>query len=165
MRDGFVKVSSVTPKIKVANPEYNWVQSVQVVNEAAKQGAKIIVLPELVLSSYTCNDLFLQDTLLCSCKEQLDVFVRETSTIEAIIFVGLPYDYLGTFYNVAAVVYKGEVLAFITKTFIPNYSEFYEGRYFAPGPEEVIYIDHNGRSVPFGYKILSQGGNVNGNNK
>jgi len=156
MRDGFVKVASVTPKIKVANPEYNRIQSVQVVKEAAKLGAKVIVLPELVLSSYTCNDLFLQDTLLNSCKEQLNVFLQETSSIEAIIFIGLPYDYLGTIYNVAAVVYKGEVLAFVTKTFIPNYAEFYEGRYFAPGPEEIIDIDYNGKKIPFGSKVLFQ---------
>lgn len=156
MKDGFVKVASVTPKIAVANPEYNRIQSVKVVKNAANLGAKVIVLPELVLSSYTCNDLFLQDTLLNSCKEQLDVFLQETCSIDAIIFVGLPYDYLGTIYNVAAVAYKGELLAFITKTFIPNYAEFYEGRYFAPGPEEAIYIDYNGKSIPFGSKVLFQ---------
>jgi len=156
MRDGFVKVASVTPKIKVADPEYNRIRSVQVVKEAAEQGAKIIVLPELVLSSYTCNDLFLQDTLLKSCKEQLGIFLQETGTVDAIIFIGLPYDHLGTLYNVAAVTYRGKLLAIITKTFIPNYSEFYEGRYFAPGPDEVMCIDYCGQTVPFGSKILFQ---------
>ncbi|MCQ2498470.1 MAG: NAD(+) synthase [Lachnospiraceae bacterium] len=156
MKHGFIKVAAGTPKIKVANPEYNRQQSFEIIKDAVNKGAKVVVLPELVLSSYTCNDLFLQDTLLCSCKEQLDILMDETASMDAIIFVGMPWDYMGKLYNVAAVVYKGELLALVTKTFIPNYSEFYEGRYFTPGPDKTGYILYKGKNVPFGSDILFQ---------
>ncbi len=154
MRNGFVKVAAVTPDIKVANPEYNREKAVEAVTKAANKGAKLIVLPELVLSSYTCNDLFLQSTLLTACKRELIQLAKDAENLDAIIFAGVPLEVGGNLYNVAAAIYKGKILALIPKRFIPNYSEFYEARYFTPGPESVTYITLNGESVPFGTKIL-----------
>ena len=156
MKHGFVKVASATPDIKVADPEYNRIKSVEVIKEAATKDASVIVLPELVISSYTCNDLFLQGMLLNACKEQLVILMEETKDVEAVLFIGLPWEEKGKIYNVSAVVYKGDLLAVITKKFIPNYSEFYEARYFASGPDEVSYIQFNNKEVPFGCNILLQ---------
>lgn len=156
MRHGFVKVAAATPKIRVADPEYNRLRVYDVIKEAYRMGSKIIALPELVLSSYTCNDLFLQDTLLEACKEQLGILIEQTQGMDAIIFVGLPWEHLGKIYNVAAALHNGKLLALITKTFIPNYAEFYEGRYFTPGPKKATYVTYKGERVPFGANILLQ---------
>ena len=156
MKNGFVKVAAVTPDIKVADPEFNGEKCLESIKEAADKGAKIIVLPELVLSAYTCNDLFLQSTLLTACKEELFKLTELTKDIDALIFAGLPFEVRGKLYNVAAAVYRGKILAIIPKRFIPNYSEFYEARYFVPGPEKVTYINIEGTEVPFGTKILLQ---------
>lgn len=160
MKDGFVKVAAVTPKIKVADAEFNRKASTAAVRSAVEKGARVVVLPELVLSSYTCNDLFLQETLLKGCGTQLVIMAEETADLNAVIFVGLPLSYLGKLYNVAAVLFKGEILAFVTKKFIPNYSEFYEARYFTPGPDSCMDIPFNGKMVPFGTKILFQSLNL-----
>jgi len=156
MKNGFVKVAAVTPDIKVADPEFNREKCLESIKEAADKGAKIIVLPELVLSAYTCNDLFLQSTLLAACKRELIKLTDNTRDLDALIFVGLPLEVKGKLYNVAAALYKGDILAVIPKRFIPNYSEFYEARYFTPGPEKVTYINIEGTEVPFGTKILLQ---------
>lgn len=156
MKHGFIKVASATPDIKVADPEYNRIKSVEVIKEAALKGASVIVLPELVLSGYTCNDLFLQGMLLVACKEQLTILLEETKDIEAVLFIGLPWEEKGKIYNVSAVVFKGELLAVITKKFIPNYSEFYEARYFVSGPDTPFYIEFNDKKIPFGCNILFQ---------
>ena len=131
MRDGFVKVAAVTPKIRVADTTYNAGVIVEGIREAAVAGAKVIVLPELVITGYTCSDLFLQEYLLEQAKRALGTIAEETAEVDAILFVGLPLAYNGKLYNVAAVLCRGEVLGFVPKTYLPNYNEFYEARHFA----------------------------------
>mgnify|MGYP000256000803 CR=1 FL=1 len=126
MRDGFVKVAAVTPKIRVADTKYNAGVIVEGIREAAAAGAKVIVLPELVITGYTCSDLFLQEYLLEQAKRALGTIAEETAEVDAILFVGLPLAYNGKLYNVAAVLCRGEVLGFVPKTYLPNYNEFYE---------------------------------------
>ena len=154
MKHGFVKVAAVTPKIKVADTVYNREQICAGIEEAYEKGAKVIVFPELCLCGYTCDDLLLQDRLLASCREQLLKIVRFTDGKDALIFVGLPMEREGKLYNVAAAVCDGEVLAFIPKTFIPAYGEFYETRHFVPGNKEAVSLWFDGESVPFGTNIL-----------
>ena len=125
MRDGFVKVAAVTPKIRVADTKYNAGVIVEGIREAAVAGAKVIVLPELVITGYTCSDLFLQEYLLEQAKRALGTIAEETAEVDAILFVGLPLAYNGKLYNVAAVLCRGEVLGFVPKTYLPNYNEFY----------------------------------------
>ncbi|MBE5872227.1 MAG: NAD(+) synthase [Lachnospiraceae bacterium] len=154
MRHGFCKVAAITPKIRVADPEYNAEQIKRGIDEAEKQGAKIMVFPELCLTGYTCHDLFLQDRLLEEALEQLFQIVEYTDGIDALIFVGLPLEKNGKLYNVAAAINCGELLAFVPKVNMPDYSEFYEGRHFTPGnetPELYLYDD---MEIPFGTKIL-----------
>ena len=133
MRDGFIKVAACTPQVQVADCEYNASQIIGMAKEAGSQGAKVIVMPELCITSYTCGDLFWQELLLEEAKAQLLRIAEETEHVDAVVFVGLPLEYRGKLYNVAAGICHGEILGFVPKQHIPNYNEFYEGRYFASG--------------------------------
>lgn len=154
MRDGFVKVAAVTPKIRVADTTYNAGVIVEGIREAAVAGAKVIVLPELVITGYTCSDLFLQEYLLEQAKRALGTIAEETAEVDAILFVGLPLAYNGKLYNVAAVLCRGEVLGFVPKTYLPNYNEFYEARHFARGMADPVEVDFEGECVPMGTRLL-----------
>lgn len=140
MRQGFVKVAAVTPKIRVADTGYNAKVICQSVKEAAEAGAKVIVLPELCITGYTCGDLFLQEKLLREAKEELLHIAAFTTGVDAIVFVGLPLAYKGKLYNVAAAVNRGKILGIVPKTYLPNYNEFYEARHFTRGMEEVVDV-------------------------
>ena len=144
MRDGFVKVAAGTPKIRVADCRYNAEQIFTLMREADKQGVKVLVLPELCLTGYTCGDLFLQPTLLGGAEEGLATILEATRNLDMVTAVGLPVrdKWDNKLYNCAAVIQNGEILGLVPKTYLPNYGEFYEGRWFAPsgGPGGV---DHN----------------------
>lgn len=151
MRQGFVKAAAVTPKIKVADTKYNAELILDMMKESTRQGAKIVVFPELCLTGYTCQDLFLQERLLQGAKDALMKLVKESASLDAIFFVGLPFEILGKLYNVAAVFSHGEVLGLVPKSYLPNYNEFYEARHFVSGAElatEVVLPD--GSCVPAG---------------
>ncbi|MDD6291975.1 MAG: NAD(+) synthase [Lachnospiraceae bacterium] len=135
MRQGFVKVAAATPKIRVADPAYNGQQIREMMRESVAQGAKLVVFPELCLTGYTCQDLFLQEELLLGAKQELMRLVEESEGLDAIFFVGLPYEINGKLYNIAAVYAHGQVLGMVPKSCIPNYNEFYEARHFASGAE------------------------------
>ncbi len=154
MKHGFIKVAAITPKIKVADPAYNAGQIGDRLAEAYAKGAGVIVFPELCLTGYTCCDLFLQELLLEESMRQLAVLTEGTRGHEALVFVGIPFEWKGKLYNAAAVMQDGKLLGIVPKTHIPTYAEFYEGRYFTPGQKEVSYVDVNGASVPFGSRLL-----------
>lgn len=154
MKQGFVKVAAITPKIKVADPQYNAEQIKQRLAEAYEQGAKIIVFPELCLTGYTCGDLFLQENLLEESLRQLVNLADYTEGHDSLVFVGLPFEKDGKLYNVAAVLQDGMVLGLVPKMNLPMHAEFYEGRHFASGEDAIstVYID--GEEVPFGSGLL-----------
>lgn len=154
MKHGFIKAAAASPCVKVADTVYNREQICRMIDEAESEGAGIIVFPELCISGYTCQDLFLQDTLLSSCRQQLLKIAEHTRDKEALVFVGLPLEREGKLYNVAAALCHGKILALIPKTYIPAYGEFYETRYFAPGNGDVVYMDLGEERVPFGTHIL-----------
>lgn len=154
MNYGFVKVAAITPDVKVADCEFNANEIINKINETSKEKAAVMVLPELCITGYTCSDLFLQKPLLDSAAKQLEKIAESTGSIDALVFVGLPYMNKGKLYNVGAALYKGEVLGFVPKKNIPNYAEFYETRHFAKGNEEVEFVDFMGKKVPFGTNIL-----------
>ncbi|MDD2970074.1 MAG: NAD(+) synthase [Lachnospiraceae bacterium] len=154
MKHGFIKTAAVSPVIKVADTEYNADRIIESVADAHKNGAKIIVLPELCLTGYTCHDLFLQDTLLQGAISGLIKILRETADIDALIFVGLPLEKDQKLYNVAAVLNKGQILAFIPKQNLPNYAEFYEHRHFAAGNQKAETVLFQNKEIPFGTDIL-----------
>ncbi len=150
MKDGFIKVAAVTPKIRVADVAYNTQEVIRLLREAAGQGAKIIAFPELVLTGYTCNDLFLQRALLQEARRGLSEVIHASAGIRALIFVGLPLEVDGRLYNTAAAVSDGKLLGFVPKRAIPNYSEYYEQRYFASGNGKTIPVVFDGCQVPMG---------------
>lgn len=162
MKHGFIKVAAATPDSRVADTVYNTEQICSYMDEAVKEGAKIIVFPELCLSGYTCNDLFLQEQLLNSCKKQLLKLAEHTKGRDALVFAGLPLEREGKLYNVAAVLQDGKILAFIPKAFIPSYGEFYETRHFTPGNEPPVYINFEGNEIPFGTHILLRAEGMDG---
>jgi len=138
----------------VADTTYNAGVIVEGIREAAVAGAKVIVLPELVITGYTCSDLFLQEYLLEQAKRALGTIAEETAEVDAILFVGLPLAYNGKLYNVAAVLCRGEVLGFVPKTYLPNYNEFYEARHFARGMADPVEVDFEGECGPMGTRLL-----------
>ena len=137
MRQGFIRVAAVTPKVTVADPAENAKKIVALAEDAAKNGAKIIVFPELCITAYSCGDLFLQETLLREAKTALIAVAEQTKELDALLFVGLPYEHLGKLYNVATAINHGKILGLVPKTCIPNYGEFYEARHFARGMKQV----------------------------
>ena len=143
MRQGFVKVAAATPDIRVADVDYNTEQICRMMDEAAGEGAKIIVFPELCITGYTCSDLFTQEVLLDHAREALRKIAAHTADKDALIFVGAPISVDGELYNVAAALNHGRILGLTTKTFLPNYGEFYEMRQFREGPETAreIFFD------------------------
>ena len=110
MRQGFIRVAAVTPKVTVADPAENAKKIVALAEDAAKNGAKIIVFPELCITAYSCGDLFLQETLLREAKTALIAVAEQTKELNALLFVGLPYEHLGKLYNVAAAINHGKIL-------------------------------------------------------
>ncbi len=133
MRDGFIKVAAGTPEIRVADCEYNAGRIIALMREAADQGVKVLALPELCVTGYTCGDLFLQETLLQGAEDALDRILEETSTLDMLAAVGLPVRGQNELYNCAAVISKGRILGLVPKNHIPNYGEFYEARWFTSG--------------------------------
>lgn len=154
MKQGFIKVAAATPNIKVADVDYNKQEIMRLIDETVANGAKIVAFPELCITGYTCGDLFSQDVLLRKCEEALNEITSYTLGKDALIFVGLPFVVRNKLYNVAAAINNGELLGLVTKTFLPNYSEFYEMRQFQPGPKKADWIYFNGEEVPFGPQIL-----------
>lgn len=155
MKHGFVKVAAITPKIKVADPEYNSEAICCAIDEAEKNGAKILVFPELCITGYTCGDLFLQELLLESAKQQLIKIAGHTEKKDLLAFVGLPLEYNGKLYNVAAALAGGQIIGLVPKTFLPIHNEFYEGRHFTKGMEEPVPVVLDGEHIaPMGTRIL-----------
>ncbi len=156
MKDGFLKVCAAAIKIEVGNPVYNAERMIEKLEECKKEQVKLLVFPELSMTGYTCNDLFLQDILLKEALNGLRKVAESTRNCDMVVLTGLPMMKDGKLYNVAAVLFEGRILGLIPKKNIPNYSEFYEGRHFNVGNEEAEYIRIEGQEelVPFGTNIL-----------
>lgn len=156
MKQGFVKVAAATPDIRVADVSYNTKKICEAMDEAETERAKIVVFPELCVTGYTCSDLFFQDVLLQAAREAVIQIAEYTKDKDMLVFVGAPLMVDGKIYNVAAALNRGAILGFTTKTFLPNYGEFYEMRQFTPGPAKVRNILFEGEQIPFGPQLLFQ---------
>ncbi len=157
MKDGFVRVAAMTPDIKVADTQFNVANIKMLMKEAYEKDTKIAVFPEMCITGYTCNDLFLHELLIDSALDGLIELKEYSKELEGLItFVGLPFMYNGKLYNVAAAVNNGRILGLVPKKNIPNYGEFYERRQFTEGFDECIDIEIKGceEKVPFGCNIL-----------
>ncbi len=156
MKQGFIKVAAATPDIRVADVPFNTKQICSAIEEAQNNQAKIVVFPELCVTGYTCGDLFTQDVLLQAAKQALLEITEFTREKDMLVFVGVPLVVDAKLYNVAAALCRGEILGLTTKTFLPNYGEFYEMRQFTAGPDVPGEILFNGKKVPFGPGLLFQ---------
>lgn len=155
MNYGFVKVASAIPSLKVADCTYNIQQIESLIVQAQGKGVEIIVFPELCISGYTCGDLFGQQLLLEKCEESLFKLLDFTRSLEIITLVGMPVMVGGLLMNCAVVVQGGKILGVVPKTYLPNYKEFYEQRWFAPATvSRDTQIHLCAQNVPFGNNLL-----------
>lgn len=154
MLDGFLKTAAATPTIRVADPAYNAQEIAGLLKQAAQQGVKFLVFPELCLTGYTCGDLFLQPLLLSGAEQGLAAILEESKSLPLLAAVGLPVAVEGKLYNCAAVFSQGKLLGLVPKLHIPNYSEFYEQRHFTSGAGTAGEVTLCGQTVPFGGKLL-----------
>ena len=143
MRYGMIKVAAAIPGVRVADVTYNVQQIESLIAQAEGRGAEIIVFPELSLTGYSCQDLFRQQLLLDKAAEGLLVLLDFTRKLDIIAVVGLPVRIGSLLYNCAAVVQHGSLLGLVAKTYLPNYNEFYEKRWFASSTDMIaqdIYL-------------------------
>lgn len=154
MKDGYIRVASASIDTLIGNVKHNSLEIQNAIKKTRKNHAKIVVFPELALSGYTLEDLFLQNRLLNECLQQLKTIRDFTSGFQQIIVLGLPFSYRNSLYNVAAVIYDGSILGIIPKTHIPNYNEYYEGRRFETAPDHNIEIELFDEIVLFGKNMV-----------
>lgn len=160
MKDGFIKVAAASPKLRVADCIFNREQIWRDIQKSSEKGVKVLVFPELSISGYTCGDLFLQEALLEGCQEALRTLLEQTTQLDILYVVGMPFVQGNKLYNTAVFCKNGKLLAIVPKTNIPNYQEFYEARHFAVGPKEAFPIRVAGQEVLFGTNILVKCSNI-----
>ena len=160
MKDGFIKVAAATPKVKVADPEYNTKEIIKIIRQAGDEEASLLVFSELAVSGYTCGDLFLQDPLLEESLKGLMEIKKETKGMDMVVIVGCPLVVEHKLYNCGVFLFDGRILGVVPKIHLPNYGEFYEARHFAKGKREVKDILLDGEHVPFGANILLECTNI-----
>ncbi|MEG2613864.1 MAG: NAD(+) synthase [Alistipes sp.] len=132
---GFLKVAAAVPHVRVADCAWNAEHIIALTQQAAQRGVEIVAFPELSVTGYTCGDLFLQSTLLMAADEALEQIIKATRKLPLALVVGIPVAHGNELYNCAAVVAQGRILGVVPKSYIPNYAEFYEARWFASGAE------------------------------
>ncbi|MHA3703624.1 NAD(+) synthase [Jatrophihabitans sp. YIM 134969] len=150
-----LRVAAATPLVATADPARNAEATVELARRADAEGVDLVVFPELGLSSYAIDDLLLQDALLDAVEEAV-VTVREASRdLAPVLLVGAPVRRSGRLYNTAVVISRGEILGVVPKTFLPNYREYYEKRWFASGSGTAgLEVTLAGATVPFGNDLV-----------
>jgi NAD+ synthase (glutamine-hydrolysing) len=154
MRHGFVRCAAGTPEIKVGDCRYNAGSIIEIIRRASEEEVRLLVLPELCITGYTCGELFLQQKLLEAAVEGLKEIAAATEGLHMVVVAGLPLSNTGKLYNCAAVIYEGEILGVVPKSYLPNYGEFYEARHFSPAPNENSYVYIDGKQYPFGNRLI-----------
>ena len=154
----FARVAVAVPRVRVADPAYNATETIALIEDAAKTNSVLAVFPELGLSAYSCDDLFHQKALLDASLEGLRKVVDASVEHQIVCIVGVPLQVDHLLFNCAVVIQGGRILGVIPKTYLPNYREFYEQRYFAPADAAVRNeIELLGQqAVPFGNRLLFQ---------
>ncbi len=159
---GFIRVASAVPRVNVADVDFNVSAIISCYNKALNEGAQILVFPELSLTAYSCNDLLASDLLLQQAEWGLDALRIATANSHMLVFVGAPLQHGAQLLNCAVALQHGKILGVVPKSYIPNYSEFYEKRWFSsgchvpPGSEMCV----NGEKVPLGTDLIFDSGSV-----
>ncbi|MBP5714729.1 MAG: NAD(+) synthase, partial [Prevotella sp.] len=131
MKYGFVKVAAAVPTVRVADVDYNVLQIESLLAQAEGKGVEVVVTPELCLTGYSCQDLFREQLLLDKAEGGVIQLLDFTRKLDTILVVGAPIVINSLLYNCAVVIQRGQVLGVVPKTYLPNYGEFYEKRWFA----------------------------------
>ena len=147
-------MAAVVPSVNVADCEYNTAQIISDITKTENRGAKIIVLPELSITGYTCGDLFLQSRLLDAAQDAIATIADASQKIDALIFVGAPIACGSSIYNCAVAISKGKILGAVPKIYLPNYKEFYEKRWFASAEKDCINASIAGQDFPVSQKLM-----------
>ena len=157
---GFYRIAVCVPVVRVADPDFNAEQIIELADRGSKAGASVMLFPELTVSSYSCGDLFHNGLLLDGVEEAVGRILNKTSSLDAIIAIGAPVRREGRLFNTALLMQRGKILGIVPKTHLPNYKEFYEKRHFASGYGiRNAWIDYAGQShVPFGTDLLFDAG-------
>ncbi len=152
---GFVRAGAACPRLKIGHPAYNTVKMQELLEEKKALGLQVVVFPELAVTGYTCADLFHQTGLLLEAEKELGIMIESTSRLDMVIAVGMPVRADNQLFNCAVVFNRGRILGVVPKTFIPNYSEFYEYRWFASSVRRISKtIVLCGQEVPFSENLL-----------
>lgn len=158
---GYVRVGAAVPKLKVADCIYNTEEILKSIEDAEKKQVQVLTFPELCITSYTCGDLFFQSSLLKGAENALCEILEKTKEKDMVITVGIPVSKDNQIFNCAVVLHKGKILGVVPKTFLPNYSEYYEERWFSSADdlisEEIILC---GQKAPIGADLLFQAENI-----
>ena len=152
----FLKVAAVSPKVKVSDVEYNTSEILTCLKEVYSNNAKLVVFPELSIPSYTCGDLFLNQSLYNKCLESLKNILATSKGMDMLIAVGAPFCINNLLFNCAYIIYEGSILGIVPKSYIPNYSEFYEKRWFTEGfsaKNQLVDLPFQ-KDIPFGKLIF-----------
>lgn len=153
VRDGFIKVAAATPLVNIGNCKRNAEGIAELMKQAVDRGVSVVVFPELSLTGYTCGDLIRQSRILEASEQALADIAALKLPIVSI--VGMPIAYKNNLYNCAVVVANGEICGAVAKSYIPNYSEFYESRWFASGRDiKQTTITLAGKKVRFGTDLI-----------
>jgi NAD+ synthase (glutamine-hydrolysing) len=153
----FARVAVGVPLCKVADPEFNATETIELAKQAAERGAVLVAFPELGLSAYTCDDLFHQRALLDACEDALQRVVEASKTLKIAMIVGAPVRAEHKLFNCAIVIADGAIRGVVPKSYLPNYGEFYEARQFSPADAATTRtLSLCGQTVPFGAALLFQ---------
>ena len=152
---GYVRVAASVPELKVANVEFNTKEVIKEIKALDKEGVQIVTFPELCLTGYTCADLFSQDILITKSKEAIKELIDSTKLLDIISIIGAPIVCDNQLFNCGVVINKGEILGIVPKTYIPNYGEFYEKRWFSTSNTLTSKtINLFGKEVPIGIDLV-----------
>ena len=152
---GYVRCAAASLKMEVANPRWNEQEMEHIIAEAVSNGVAILVLPECAMTGYTCADLFFQKTLLEETEHQIAKLKKFLEGKEIIVAVGAPIQIENKLYNMGIVLQNGHILGMVPKTYLPNYNEFYEQRWFASSTDlKETEIEFLGEIVPVGKDLL-----------
>lgn len=160
---GFVRVATATPRVRTADVSYNAEGILEQARKADERNVDLLLYPELCLSSYAIDDLHLQTALLDAVEQHLAEIAKESASFAPVIVIGAPLRRNGRIYNCAVVIAKGVVLGVVPKSYLPNYREFYEKRWFSHGRDCVgLEITVSGDSVPFGTDLVFEAADLQG---
>src|SRR2546421_7148877 len=162
---GFIRAAVCVPSLRVADPAYNLERTVELAKQASKANVAVSLFPELGISAYSNEDLFHQDALLDASRDAVAQLVKESKGLAPVLIVGAPLRFDAQLFNCAVIIYRGQVLGLVPKTYLPNYREFYEKRQFTSGRQALSReVSLLGARVPFGNALIFEAGNVEGFN-